>query len=203
MRSIRSKLQEEIIVKNSRFIGILVPVSSETEAFSELSKIRENFTGANHYPYAFRISSEAQIARVSDDGEPQRTAGYPILDVIEKNNLTNVLGVVVRYFGGTLLGSSLLTRTYSKALSGLLKEDVFTVQKKMVSFELSVNYAQYAAIERYLKETVRISSITYLDVITLGILVEESMFKEIQSTLNNLLNQEVILNHLVYSELYE
>lgn len=203
MRSIRSKLQEEIIVKNSRFIGILVPVSSETEAFSELSKIHENFTGANHYPYAFRISKETQLVRVSDDGEPQRTAGYPILDVIEKNNLTNVLGVVVRYFGGTLLGSSLLTRTYSKAISGLLKEEVFTVQKKMVSFELSVNYAQYAVIERYLKETVRISSITYLDVITLGILVEESKFKEIQSTLNNLLNQEVFLKNLVYSELYE
>lgn len=113
------KLSESLIEnKKSKFIGIMYEISSAEEVTSILNELKKEHKKARHICYAYKIGN---ISKKSDDKEPGGTAGKPILDVIEFNNLSNTLIVVIRYFGGTLLGRGLLTRSYSNAASSLIK----------------------------------------------------------------------------------
>ncbi len=102
----------EIEVKKSRFIAYNYEVSSEDEVKSILESLKKEHKKARHIPYAYKIDN---IIRKSDDKEPTNTAGTPIYNLIIKKELNNTLLVVVRYFGGTLLGAGLLTRSYANA----------------------------------------------------------------------------------------
>lgn len=108
------KAQAELIVKKSRFIGQVAPVSGEGEACDFIEDIRSQHKAANHNVFAYRIGPGAEIERCSDDGEPAGTAGRPVLDVLKRNNITNAVIVVTRYFGGILLGAPGLVRAYSQ-----------------------------------------------------------------------------------------
>lgn len=101
--------------KGSRFIGLAYPVESEEDAKQCLEKIRKQYHDARHHGYAYRIGPEGEKVRWSDDGEPVHSAGPPIMGQIRALDLTNLLLVVVRYFGGTLLGVGRLTQAYKMA----------------------------------------------------------------------------------------
>lgn len=103
---------EEYTVNKSRFIGYACPVSSSDEAVDFIESIREKHRDATHNVYAYSVRTP-EYSRYSDDGEPQGTAGVPVLDVIKKNGLTDCCVVVTRYFGGILLGAGGLVRAYS------------------------------------------------------------------------------------------
>lgn len=107
----------EITEKKSRFIAYYYEISSEDEAKLILNKLKEEHKKAKHIPYAYKTSFSA---RKSDDKEPVNTAGTPIYNIIEKKGLNNVLIAVVRYFGGTKLGTGLLTRTFSKVTNNVI-----------------------------------------------------------------------------------
>ncbi len=107
--------QDEIIEKKSRFIGYAFPVTSEEEACEYIEKIRKKHYDARHNCFAFAIGSENTLYRFSDDGEPQGTAGKPILEVITGQQVVDICIVVTRYFGGTLLGTGGLVRAYTEA----------------------------------------------------------------------------------------
>lgn len=109
--------KEEIIIKKSRFIGHAMPCPTEEAAKSFLEKIQKQHVQATHNCYAYIIGANAGIMRYSDDGEPQGTAGMPIINVLQSNQLVNICVVVTRYFGGILLGAGGLTRAYSKSAS--------------------------------------------------------------------------------------
>lgn len=114
--------QSELIEKKSRFIGTFEPVESEEEAIALIDCLRKKYWDATHNCFAYVIGDRHQVQRFSDDGEPQGTAGKPILDVLLGEDVHNALVVVTRYFGGTLLGTGGLVRAYSKACrEGLLK----------------------------------------------------------------------------------
>jgi len=102
----------EIIINKSRFICLMYNVSSVLDVSSKLEEAKNKYEGANHYCYAYIISG---MEKMSDDGEPSGTAGAPILNVLQKEELQNVLCIVVRYFGGIKLGAGGLVRAYSKA----------------------------------------------------------------------------------------
>ena len=104
----------EFIERKSRFIGYIAPVSSEEEARAFIAAIREKHADATHNVWACLLRGGA-VARCSDDGEPQGTAGLPTLDVLRKSGLDDCVVVVTRYFGGILLGAGGLTRAYSAA----------------------------------------------------------------------------------------
>ena len=112
--------REEIIINKSRFIGYASPCTSETEALSFLQKIREEHKTATHHCYAYIIGENSGIMRYSDDGEPGGTAGLPMMDVMRARNIVNCCVVVVRYFGGTLLGTGGLVRAYSQSAQSAL-----------------------------------------------------------------------------------
>lgn len=104
----------EIVEKKSRFIADAAPVQTEKEALDFIASIKARYPDARHHVYAYTVREEdTQFIRYSDDGEPQGTGGLPVLDVIRKKALENVVVVVTRYFGGILLGAPGLTRAYS------------------------------------------------------------------------------------------
>lgn len=106
-----------IEIKKSKFIGLLYEVNSKEDVQTILSDLKNIHKKARHFPYAYRVDAEA---KKTDDKEPSGTAGTPIWNVIERNDLNNTLIVVVRYFGGTKLGSGPLLRAYANAANSLV-----------------------------------------------------------------------------------
>lgn len=111
--TIYAPAEDEFVERKSRFIGAIAPVQTEEEAQAWIAQVRQQHRDATHNTYAYILRNG--IKRYSDDGEPQGTAGVPMLDCIEKEGLVDVAVVVTRYFGGILLGAGGLTRAYSKS----------------------------------------------------------------------------------------
>ena len=111
--TIYAPAEDEFVERKSRFIGAIAPVQTEEEAQAWIAQVRQQHRDATHNTYAYILRNG--IKRYSDDGEPQGTAGVPMLDCIEKEGLVDVAVVVTRYFGGILLGAGGLTRAYGKA----------------------------------------------------------------------------------------
>lgn len=118
-KTIRGFGTDEFVERKSRFIGSIQPVSTEEEAVAFIQSVKERHREANHNVYAY-VLREGQIRRYSDDGEPQGTAGQPMLNVFQRESVTNVCCVVTRYFGGVLLGAGGLTRAYTKGAKDAL-----------------------------------------------------------------------------------
>ena len=114
-RTVKEYGQDEFIEKKSRFIGSAIPCQTEEEALAFIEKKKKEYWDASHNVYAYIVSvpGKTPVKRCSDDGEPQGTAGRPVLDVLEKEKLVDVCVVATRYFGGTMLGAGGLVRAYS------------------------------------------------------------------------------------------
>lgn len=130
-KTLRGEGVAEYEEKKSRFIGAAGPAASEDEAQRFLASVRLRNKDASHNVYAYMCGEHGYTKRYSDDGEPQGTAGTPVLDVIEKGGLSDVVIVVTRYFGGTLLGAAGLIRAYGKAAS--LAVGAAGIVKKMLA----------------------------------------------------------------------
>jgi len=138
--------ESEFVEKKSSFLSFVHPVDNEKDAIEIIEKARKKYYDSTHVVYAYKIS-ENNISRFSDDGEPQGTAGIPVLDVITKNNLENVLIIVVRYFGGTLLGAGGLVRAYSKsAVLGVENAGICTMSPCTL-FEISCPYNLFQSVQ--------------------------------------------------------
>ncbi len=114
--TIAAPVEAELEVKRSRFLCRLVPVSDETTARAEVDAVRKNHWDARHHCSAFVLGPDAATERSSDDGEPSGTAGAPMLEVLRGSGLTDVVAIVTRWFGGTLLGTGGLVRAYGDAV---------------------------------------------------------------------------------------
>ena len=119
--TVRREASGESVVQKSRFIGWAAPCETEEEALSFLRRIREMYRDATHHCYAYVIGANNGIMRYSDDGEPGGTAGLPIMNVLRAGQVVNVCVVVVRYFGGTLLGTGGLVRAYTQGCKDALE----------------------------------------------------------------------------------
>jgi uncharacterized YigZ family protein len=131
--------------RKSVFYGFAMPVSTEEEALSYIAKIKKRFPDATHHVYAY-VLRENSICRFTDDREPQGTAGMPVLDAIRKNGCTDAVIVVVRYFGGVLLGTGGLVHAYSSAANSALKNGRIITYLPYSFFEITVSYADYQKI---------------------------------------------------------
>ena len=117
MYTIDQEYINEININKSRFICYLAPVKSVDEANEYLQNIRKKHYDATHNCYAYIIGEKGEISKNSDDGEPSQTAGPPIYNVLQKNNLTNIIAIVTRYYGGIKLGAGGLIRAYGSSVS--------------------------------------------------------------------------------------
>ncbi|MBO5426715.1 MAG: YigZ family protein [Lachnospiraceae bacterium] len=149
----------EIVEKKSRFIGQIKPVSSEEEAYAFVEQIKKKHYDARHNCFAFSIGEEMPLLRFSDDGEPQGTAGKPILEVINGSGIHNICIVVTRYFGGTLLGTGGLVRAYTDASKEALKNCETKLMQRLIPVDIKSNYTDMGKIQ-YILNTAKINIIS-------------------------------------------
>lgn len=137
----------EYVEKKSRFIGYVRHVESEEEAEAFITEIKKKHYDARHNCSAYSVGEESVIQRFSDDGEPSGTAGKPILEVITGNKLNNVCIVVTRYFGGTLLGTGGLVRSYTEAAKECIADTEVVTKKCVIPLKLTTNYNDLGKIQ--------------------------------------------------------
>ena len=139
--------EAELVEKRSRFIGQVWRVDSESEARARIEEVRRQHYDARHHCWCYRIREEG-VERYSDDGEPQGTAGQPMLNVFQRENVTNVVCVVTRYFGGILLGAGGLVRAYTQSAKDALDRAGISVVRRWVALEVPCAYAQFESMRR-------------------------------------------------------
>lgn len=149
MKTIKSNISNEIVIKNSRFITLLYKIDDKTDINDILSDVKKAFPKATHYCYAYKTEN---YEKSSDDGEPGGTAGLPMLNVVKKEELTNILAITVRYFGGIKLGAGGLVRAYTKSLTSTLSLIEFVPLEKGYLISLTTAYSKQKALDYTLKD---------------------------------------------------
>ena len=183
MNYIKEITTHQIEIDKSIFIGILFPLGDPSEIKELIEKARAMFPKANHYCSASLYGEGLEHATSSDDGEPQRTAGIPILEVLKHNNITNVLCVVIRYFGGIKLGAGGLIRAYSKATSEVLKSATLYEKKEMEGYKITFDYPLISKVDHILEDISIIKEKVYLEDVSYQIYFKDkdiSVFDEIK-----------------------
>jgi len=182
MYTIDNNYTNENVIKNSRFICVLYKIKNDKEIIDLLNKTKILYPDATHYCYAYIVNN---LKKSSDDGEPGGTAGIPILKVLENQNLTNILAVVIRYFGGVKLGAGGLVRAYTKSITTTLSE---ATKKELIdgyNIDITFNYNRSKEIE-YLLKDIKINNKIFKDNIIYNLDIEKNF-------LNTIIN-----NHLEY-----
>ena len=174
--------QGEIVEKKSRFLAEVRLVKSEEEALKFIEEKKKQYWDATHNCYAYVIGERKELMRCSDDGEPQGTAGKPMLDVLLGEDLYNTAVVVTRYFGGTLLGTGGLVRAYSKAVQEGLKESRVITKYHGILTEIGIDYTGVGKLQYlFAKNQIPIIDSQYAEDVKMQILIpakEEGMIKK-------------------------
>lgn len=162
----------EIVEKKSRFIATVQPVKSEEEALAFIEKLKKQYWNATHNCYAYVIGERFQTQRCSDDGEPQGTAGKPMLDVLLGEEIHDVVVLVTRYFGGTLLGTGGLVRAYSKAVQEGLSSSKIITKMYGCKLRIDTDYTGLGKIQYILGQRgLTILNSEYTDKVSLDVLL--------------------------------
>lgn len=150
-RTVECEASDEFVEKKSRFIGYIKPVKTQQEALDFIETIRKKHWDATHNVYAY-VLRENMTKRFSDDGEPQGTAGIPVIEVLNKEDLTDCAVVVTRYFGGTMLGAGGLVRAYSHAAKIAVDAGGISVVSLCESGEIVCDYSFYGKLTSLVPE---------------------------------------------------
>ena len=149
--TIGREAMDEFVEKKSRFMGFIKPVTTEEEALAFIREKQKKYWDATHNVYAYVLNG-GNLCRFSDDGEPQGTAGIPVLDVLRKEGLTDCVVVVTRYFGGILLGAGGLVRAYSHGAKIAVDAGGVVEMRRCLLGEITCDYSQYGWIPAFLAE---------------------------------------------------
>ncbi|MGQ9413394.1 YigZ family protein [Streptococcus pluranimalium] len=183
-KTITSNYTTEEEIKKSRFICHLKRVTSEEEARDFIAAIKKEHYRANHSCSAMIIGENSEVKRSSDDGEPSGTAGVPMLTVLEKQELTNVVAVVTRYFGGIKLGAGGLIRAYTGSVAQALNEIGLVTVKEQVGLQVILTYPQYQTFANFLEqENLEEFNTQFLEYVTSDIYTDEDRLSNLQSAL--------------------
>ncbi len=177
----------EIVEKKSKFIANLFHVESVEEAENRIKDVKKKYHDARHNCIAYRVVENGQIIeKSSDDGEPSGTAGGPMLNILQKNNLCNLVIVVTRYFGGILLGTGGLVRAYSEATQQAIEKSTKVIKVIGREMIIELDYSNLEKFKYYCKNNnINIKKIDYMDNIILKIEMEESVKEKIIDDIKN------------------
>lgn len=193
--TIKESVKVEIVEKKSKFIANLFYAESISEAEEIIKKMKKEYFDARHNCIAYRIiEEETIIEKSSDDGEPSGTAGAPMLNILQKNNLCNVVIIVTRYFGGILLGTGGLVRAYSEALKKALEKAILIKKVEGEKIEIELDYSNFEGLKYCCRiNNINIVNIRYLENIFCEIEVEKT---KKQKLLKDLEVKNVILKNI-------
>ncbi|MBR5991914.1 MAG: YigZ family protein [Clostridia bacterium] len=173
--TIEKQAQDEFTEKRSRFIGYAKPVTTEAEATAFIEEIKKKHWDAKHNVYAY-VLREGNTARYSDDGEPQGTAGVPTLDVLKKQNITDCVVVVTRYFGGILLGGGGLVRAYSHAAALALQAAGVVEKRSFTVCETTVDYNTYGRLPALIADfSGKVTDTDFIDTVKVSFLIPDEL----------------------------
>lgn len=194
LKTIKNNATAIIEEKKSKFIANIFNVNSVEEAENKLQEVKKKYYDARHNCYAYIVEEDGmQKKKFSDDGEPSGTAGSPILNVIEKNNLCNVLIVVTRYFGGILLGAGGLVRAYTEAAAQSISETNILEKQEGYEIEVVLNYQDLDKFKYFCNQNnIEIIDIKYLE----NIICTIEATKEKKEKLENIKYNEMNINIL-------
>ncbi|WMX13534.1 MULTISPECIES: YigZ family protein [unclassified Aureispira] len=178
--------------KGSKFIAYTFPVYSEDEVKTCLEEVKKEHFKARHHCYAYRIGLDGKRFRANDDGEPSGTAGRPILGQIDSFGLSNVLSVVVRYFGGTKLGTSGLKRAYKESTRDAFEQAQIVEKIVEDQFHVVFDYVATSDVMNYIKnEAFTILNATYEEKTTLLMTIRQSDVKRFKESLEKIIGVKV------------
>ena len=181
IKSIQKEITNEIIINKSKFITILTNINDIDKVKEKLENIKKTYKDATHYCFAYIINNHEKC---SDNGEPSGTAGMPILNVLKQNNLTNILCVVIRYFGGIKLGAGGLIRAYSSSASEALNKANIVNLVKGYKIIIEFSYNNIKQID-YLLKNIQIKK-DYSNNITYTFNIKEEKLNKIENELSKL-----------------
>lgn len=163
MITIKEHIQSEIVEKKSKFIANIFFVESVEEAENKIKEVKKRFHDARHNCSSYRVLEDGKIVeKSSDDGEPSGTAGGPMLNILQKKELVNVVVIVTRYFGGILLGTGGLVRAYSDVTQNAIEEAKKTEIILGKEFEVKIDYSNFEKLKYYAKNnSINISKVEY------------------------------------------
>ncbi|EFV35596.1 hypothetical protein HMPREF0432_00903 [Gemella morbillorum M424] len=187
--TIKENSYDEFVEKKSTFITHLIRVTSEEEAREFIQKMKKKHYDATHVCSCYVVGDNNEITRANDDGEPSGTAGAPMLDVLVKNEIKNVCATVIRYFGGTKLGTGGLVRSYGGGVINALKNATLVERKDALEIRLELDYSLNGKIEYEIEKTnFIVNNLEYTDKIIYTIYVMEEDYDSFQSWIANLTN---------------
>lgn len=188
----------EIVEKKSKFIANIFYVENAEEAEEKIRFIKKKYYDAKHNCIAYRVAENEQVVeKSSDDGEPSGTAGGPMLNILQKNNLCNIVVIVTRYFGGILLGTGGLVRAYSDATQKAIEKCIKVYKAQGIEFEIKIDYANLDIFKYYCKNNeINITKIDYAEDIILKIEMEKNrkniFLKDIDAKTLNIKEYQVL-----------
>lgn len=188
----------DIVEKKSKFIANISFVENVEEAEAKIKDIKKKYYDAKHNCIAYRVVENGRIIeKASDDGEPSGTAGGPMLNILQKNNLCNLVVVVTRYFGGILLGTGGLVRAYSDATQKVIEKSTKVSKVEGVEIEIKLDYPNFEIFKYYCKNNeINITRIDYLEDIILRLKMEKNrksvFLKDIETKTLNIKEFQVI-----------
>lgn len=192
--TIRDFGEDRFEEKKSEFIGYAKRVENEEEAKAFVNQIKNMYKQARHNCFAYIIGSNMNIQRYSDDGEPQGTAGIPILEVMKKSRITDCAVVVTRYFGGILLGTGGLTRAYIKGASIAIKAAGIVEKVEGLKLSFEIEYDLFGKIQHICgQNSWHIEDTEYSDKVTVYILSEKTISNDIENEIVEATNGKVIV----------
>lgn len=200
-KTIKEYAQAEFVEKKSRFIGYIMPVSTEEQATEFINKISKQNRDATHNVYAYILKGE-QIKRYSDNGEPQGTAGIPVLDVLQKEGLVNVCVVVTRYFGGIMLGAGGLVRAYSHGASIAVNAAQILHMSPCCVVSLECEYTLYGKLSYIFPNyNVKVLSSDFNAVVKLELMIKKDRYAKFLKEITDISNARVV--PYIVSEVFE
>jgi len=199
----------EIVEKKSKFIANIYRVENIEDAEEKIKIIKKKYHDARHNCVAYRVYENGQIVeKSSDDGEPSGTAGGPMLNILQKSNLCNVVVIVTRYFGGILLGTGGLVRAYSDATQKAIEKCIKLYKIEGIEIEVKLDYANLDIFKYYCKNNeIKITNIEYGEDIILKIEMEKNrkniFLKDIETKTLNIKQCQVLQNKIIDKTLKE
>ena len=189
---------EELVEKKSKFIANIFHVESVEQADEKIKLIKKKYYDAKHNCIAYRIIEKGQILeKSSDDGEPSGTAGGPMLNILQKQNLCNIVIIVTRYFGGILLGTGGLVRAYSDATQKVIQKSEIYHLVEGTEIKITTDYTNLETLKHYFKKNdINITDIQYSEKIILKVILEKNrkdiLIEEIKEKMQNTIKIDIL-----------
>lgn len=192
--SVDEQIEDLQIINKSKFITNLLPISSQDEAQKYIEQISKKYSDATHNCYAYISNEIATEQKFSDDGEPQGTAGMPMLDVLKKKKVYMTLCVVTRYFGGIKLGANGLVSAYASSVAKALQKA--TIVENILSHEILItsDYSTYKKLEDVIRENEgQINAINYTEKVQISAIIPIEAYEVVKNKLIDTSNGQVII----------